>query len=119
MPGATSVSSSQASYCSREAGGVPSLAHPGYTKQDAIIPDLVAAGLPAIEAYHSSHDEATTHRYLEVARQYGLAVSGGSDFHGEGTRRSEFFGVTALPSADFDRLVERANWRVVTEATSA
>jgi 3',5'-nucleoside bisphosphate phosphatase len=102
-----------------EAGGVASLAHPGYTKQDAIIPDLVAAGLPAIEAYHSSHDEPTTHRYLELARHYGLAVSGGSDFHGEGTRRSEFFGLVDLPAAEFDRLVECTNSRTGPAVTPA
>ena len=90
------------------AGGLASLAHPGYTKQDAVIPDLVAAGLGAIEAYHSAHDEATTARYLDMARHYGVAVSGGSDFHGQGTRRCEFFGVVNLPSAEFDRLVERS-----------
>ena len=86
------------------AGGTASLAHPGYTKKDEVIPELVGAGLTAIEAYHSSHDEPTTARYLEVARQYGLAVSGGSDYHGENTRRAEFFGVTHLPAAEFERL---------------
>lgn len=83
------------------AGGVPSLAHPGYTKKDEIIPELVVAGLMAIEAYHSSHDDSTTDRYLETARRYGLAVTGGSDYHGEGTRRSEFFGVVGLPFDEF------------------
>jgi len=90
------------------AGGVASLAHPGYTKKDEIVPDLVAAGLAAIEAYHSSHDVPTTQRYLDMARQYGVAVTGGSDFHGEGTRRSEFFGVTNLPRADFDHFVDQS-----------
>jgi hypothetical protein len=37
-----------------------------------------------------------------------LAVSGGSDFHGDGTRRSEFFGVVSLPREEFDRLASRA-----------
>jgi predicted metal-dependent phosphoesterase TrpH len=90
-----------------QAGGIASLAHPGYTKQDEVIPDLVAAGLAAIEAYHSAHDEPTTQRYIDMARYFGLAVSGGSDFHGAGTRRSEFFGVVNLPAEEFDRFVER------------
>ena len=85
-----------------QAGGVASMAHPGYTKKDEIIPDLVQAGLTAIEAYHSSHDGEATQRYLATARQYGLAVTGGSDFHGAGTRRSEFFGVTNLPPVEFE-----------------
>ena len=89
------------------AGGVASLAHPGYTRKDEIIPELVAAGLTAIEAYHSSHDQPTTARYLALGRQYGLCITGGSDFHGEGTRRSEFFGVTHLPVSDYRILVER------------
>ena len=90
------------------AGGVASLAHPGYTKKDDVIADLVAAGLAAIEAYHSSHDEPTTHRYLEIAARDGLAVTGGSDFHGEGTRRSEFFGVVHLPQPYFQEFVARS-----------
>ena len=92
-----------------QAGGVSSLAHPGYTKKDEIIPDLVAAGLTAIEAYHSSHDADMVQRYLAAARTHGLAVSGGSDFHGVGARRSEFFGVTNLPAQDFEVLRERAS----------
>lgn len=90
------------------AGGTSSLAHPGYTKKDDVIAELVAAGLTAIEAYHSSHDAEMTARYLAVARQYDLAVSGGSDFHGEGTRRSEFFGVVHLPVEHFQELQARA-----------
>jgi predicted metal-dependent phosphoesterase TrpH len=89
------------------AGGVASMAHPGYTRMDGIIPGLVDAGLLALEAYHSSHDEATTTRYLDLAREYGLAVTGGSDFHGEGTRRAEFFGVVHLPATEFAAFVAR------------
>jgi hypothetical protein len=36
----------------------------------------------AIEAYHSDHSEADTELYLALAKQYGLMVTGGSDFHG-------------------------------------
>jgi 3',5'-nucleoside bisphosphate phosphatase len=90
-----------------KAGGLASLAHPGYTKKDDVIPGMIEAGLGAIEAYHSSHDEQTTQRYLALAAEHGLAVSGGSDYHGVGTRRSEFFGVTNLPGAAFEALVAR------------
>ena len=91
-----------------QAGGLASLAHPGYSKKDDVIPSMVAAGLVAIEAYHSSHDGPTTDRYLAMARDLGLAVSGGSDFHGPNTRRSEFFGVTHLPAEEFRGLVARS-----------
>ena len=86
------------------AGGVASLAHPGTTKRDDIIAGLADAGLSAIEAHHSAHDAATVERYRALAQSLALAVSGGSDFHGEGTRRSEFFGVVCLPAPDYERL---------------
>jgi predicted metal-dependent phosphoesterase TrpH len=91
------------------------LAHPGYrgagpsAPKDELIPELMEAGLVAIEAYHSSHDPQTQAHYVALARQYGLAVTGGSDYHGEGTRRAEFFGVTHLPPEDFDQFERRAS----------
>ena len=91
----------------REAGGIASLAHPGTNNRDDLVPALVEAGLTAIEAYHSAHDAAAVARYLELAATHGLAVSGGSDFHGEGARRSEFFGVVGLPAPEYERLVAR------------
>lgn len=93
----------------RSGGGVSSLAHPGYTKKDEIVPSLVAAGLGAIEVFHSSHEPADEARYLALADHFGLGVTGGSDYHGDGTRRAEFFGVTNLPAARFDDLMTRGN----------
>jgi predicted metal-dependent phosphoesterase TrpH len=87
-----------------DCGGIASLAHPGQLKKDHLIADLVDAGLPCIEAYHSSHDEQTQRHYLEIAQRFNLAVTGGSDFHGDGRRRAEFFGAVGLPIADFKRL---------------
>lgn len=89
-------------------GGVASLAHPGYRPQDEIIPGLVEAGLQAIEVFHSSHDTVAEARYLAIAAQHALLVTGGSDYHGEGTRRAEFFGVVQLPHVYFETLVAYA-----------
>jgi len=90
------------------AGGVASLAHPGLLKRDDLIPGLVDAGLPALEAFHSDHDPATTEHYLALADRYGLAVSGGSDYHGEPIRRRSAFGKIGLPLEHFERLSARA-----------
>ena len=95
-------------------GGAPSLAHPGYkgagptTPKDELVPQLVEAGLVAIEAFHSSHDAAQQAHYVKLAKEHGVAVTGGSDYHGEGTRRSEFFGVLELPREYFDEFLARA-----------
>ncbi|MDX1979779.1 MAG: PHP domain-containing protein [Bryobacteraceae bacterium] len=67
------------------AGGVSSLAHPvriDVDDEEAFLAQMAAAGLDAIEAFHSLHSEADSARYLELARRYSLAVTGGSDFHG-------------------------------------
>jgi predicted metal-dependent phosphoesterase TrpH len=93
------------------AGGVASLAHPGLLKRDDLIPALVDAGLPALEAFHSDHDPETTEHYLALAERYGLAVSGGSDYHGEPVRRRSAFGKVGLPVEYFERLSARAGNR--------
>jgi 3',5'-nucleoside bisphosphate phosphatase len=68
----------------RDAGGIASLAHPGRVKADleSTLPALCSAGLNALEAYHSDHDEAETSAYLAMARRFGLQITGGSDYHG-------------------------------------
>jgi 3',5'-nucleoside bisphosphate phosphatase len=91
-----------------EAGGAASLAHPGPLKKDALIDALARDGLAALECFHSEHDEPTTRKYLEIADRLGLAVTGGSDFHGPGARRSEFLGKVGLPQRYFDEFVSRA-----------
>ena len=67
-----------------QAGGIASLAHPIRVHEDvtALMPELCAAGLNALEAYHSDHGQAETELYLQLARRYGLLVTGGSDYHG-------------------------------------
>ncbi len=68
----------------REAGGIASLAHPVRVNGDvtALMPELCDAGMNAIEAYHSDHGPAETEMYLDLARKYGILVTGGSDYHG-------------------------------------
>ncbi|MCL2522652.1 MAG: PHP domain-containing protein [Erysipelotrichales bacterium] len=76
----------------KEAGGIVSLAHPlevirenkiTAKELDNLIKELKNIGLEALECYHSVHDEEHTNYYLELAENLGLAVSGGSDYHGD------------------------------------
>jgi predicted metal-dependent phosphoesterase TrpH len=90
-------------------GGLASLAHPRRLNRDEVIPGLVDAGLTCLEAYHSTHDTAAQAHYLDLARRYGLLVTGGSDYHGDGTRHADCFGVVGLDPAAFERLKERLN----------
>ncbi len=67
----------------REAHGVAVLAHPGVQRLEDGIPTWVQAGLQGIEVLHSQHNSDDELRYLEIAREYRLLTTGGSDFHGE------------------------------------
>jgi 3',5'-nucleoside bisphosphate phosphatase len=89
------------------ARGLASLAHPGKTRIDSRIAALRDAGLDAIEAFHSDHDEATRERYAQMARTLGCLVTGGSDFHGDPSHGLEP-GTVALPAADWVRLRDAA-----------
>lgn len=88
-------------------GGVPVLAHPGLLRRDELIPELVEAGLGALEVYHSDHDAGAQSRYLRLAGRHGLAVSGGSDFHGDDHPRARCFGRVGLPGEMCRPLFER------------
>jgi len=71
----------------REAGGVPVLAHPfQYKLEDAQLRELIELciknGLMGMECRYSGYDEEKVHYLLDLAREYSLLPTGGSDFHG-------------------------------------
>lgn len=63
-------------------GGTAVLAHPGQMDSWSALPRLVDAGLAGIEAFHPDHAQADVDRALATAREFGLFVTGGSDYHG-------------------------------------
>ncbi len=81
-----------------------SLAHPGLLRCDEIIGDLAENGLTALEAYHCDHDAQMTEHYRSLARRYDLAVTGGSDYHGDASDRESALGVVGLPEEEFQKL---------------
>jgi len=89
------------------AGGVASLAHPVLVGRDEWIPEFAEAGLDALEAYHSKQTGEDTRRYLALAERLGLAVSGGSDYHGDESHGAVSPGCVALPAAAFEILSAR------------
>lgn len=96
------------------AGGVASLAHPGLLRRDDLIPRLARAGLGAIEAHHADHGRADRERYAALAQRLGLAVSGGSDYHGDQHRRAKQLGTVGPNPAELALLRQRLH-----EAASA
>lgn len=70
----------------REIKAVTILAHPlqDLSAQELreTLPELKGAGLMAMETHHSSYDDAAIALAAEIAGEFGLLPSGGSDFHG-------------------------------------
>lgn len=91
----------------RRAGGIVSMAHPALTRKDHIIPRLASAGLAALEVRHTDQDALVEQYYRALASQHGLAVSGGSDFHGDSAHRAAMLGGVVLPFEDFAALESR------------
>src|SRR5213079_330271 len=67
--------------CTRWAAAVA--AHLGDRGTQGQIRQFQADGLDGIEVRHPSHSEATERRLAALAERLGLAISGGSDWHGD------------------------------------
>jgi 3',5'-nucleoside bisphosphate phosphatase len=64
------------------AGGIPVLAHPYLLRNDDLIPEFIHYGIRGLEIYYPEHSQSMVNFYLQLAREHGLLVTGGSDYHG-------------------------------------
>jgi predicted metal-dependent phosphoesterase TrpH len=100
------------------AGGVTVLAHPGLikwadrTELAKYVAQLKSEDvLDGIECYYFRYDEEQTSFFLKLAKDLGLLVSGGSDFHGDtkpDVPLGNVYRGQALPIAILDPLREAA-----------
>ena len=71
----------------RALGLKPVLAHPLLELNEAemreFLPEAMAAGLVGMEVQHAKYDENKAVLAYQLAEEFGLLPSGGSDFHGE------------------------------------
>jgi hypothetical protein len=81
----------------KSAGGIPVLAHPGLVESDQIVIDIISLGIQGIEVYHPKHSSDQTAKYLQLATERHLIVTGGSDFHGLSGRFPEQLGEFYIP----------------------
>ena len=68
-----------------QAGGLAVLAHPCKVKADvaALVARLHPAGLDGLEAFYPTATPGQRDTYISMARQYGMLLTCGSDFHGD------------------------------------
>lgn len=91
-----------------DAGGDAILAHPpqlrcrNHAHLERVLRDLVDVGLTGLECYHSTHTSDQVRLYLDLAKKFGLLVSGGSDYHGGG-KDNVSLGRPVVPLSMIDR----------------
>jgi 3',5'-nucleoside bisphosphate phosphatase len=90
-----------------ESGGVLSIAHPTlYRDHERIVPELLDAGIDAVEVFHPDIDEENCERYRNLARFRGKFVTGGSDDHGA-AKEVETIGTVKVPESIIGPILER------------
>lgn len=104
-----SLTPSQAIDLIHRAHGCAVLAHPALFKGDfnVLFNDMLNAGLDGIEAFYPLHNTIQTDRYVEITNQFGLIVTGGSDFHGFNGDAEVSLGSVFLPEKTIDALDAR------------
>ena len=71
--------------------------------RDGLMCRLIEQGLDGIECVYTTHTVTETEHFSKLARRHGLLITGGSDYHQDGTRN-----VLGLPPFDADgKLLER------------
>jgi predicted metal-dependent phosphoesterase TrpH len=86
----------------QDAGGTPVLAHPArYRLSDtarwALMQEFRALGGRVIEVSTGSHSQHDTRRYQQIALQWGMQASRGSDFHSPTESRCDVGRAPPLP----------------------
>lgn len=90
-----------------QAKGISVLAHPGLLKDLSILPSLAENGLIGIEVIHSSHSPSQEQYFLNLASQWNLLPSGGSDCHGPGGKDQLYMGDFTIPVSWVDNLASK------------
>lgn len=90
------------------AGGIAVLAHPRYYDSFDLLEELCARGrLDGVEVWHHTLLEGDERRLVDLAQQYGLITTGGSDFHGQYNETPVCIGAYNTPKESIDRIYKK------------
>jgi hypothetical protein len=105
----------------RAQGIVPVLAHPGEKFDHRTCLPIIAgyrdAGLVGLEAYSSYHTPEQTEGFLSLAKELGLIVTCGSDYHGQKIKPGVELGMIKVEGKPILRALEEAWDRCVSTAS--
>ena len=85
-----------------QAGGMAVIAHPGRykftpTEEYALFTEFIAHGGRGVEVVTGSHTTAEYQKYADMALEFGLLASRGSDFHSPGESHTDLGRLPDLP----------------------
>jgi predicted metal-dependent phosphoesterase TrpH len=101
------------------AGGVAVIAHPARynrftpTEEYALFTEFKAHGGRGVEVVTGSHSAAEYEKYGDMALEFDLLASRGSDFHAPGESRTDLGGLPNLPgrlTPVWEALADRVHW---------
>ena len=94
--------------------GIAVMAHPFTVPEpEAMIAELKAAGMAGIEAYYNGYGSEDIGTLIALARNHGLIVTGGSDYHGLDESRETLMGGVEVPMAAVSRLIAQAEPKMI------
>ena len=86
-------------------GGIPVIAHPVTINDDDVVFDLIRYGLQGIEVYHPKHSDEDSAKYLQIAKDRKLYITGGNDWHGRNNNHGQtHFAMRGLAHEDYEIL---------------
>jgi len=89
--------------------GIAVMAHPFTVPEpEAMIAELKAAGMAGIEAYYNGYTAEEIGQLVAMARNHGLMVTGGTDYHGLDDSKETMMGGVGVPVAVVQGLIARA-----------
>ncbi|MGA2296206.1 MAG: PHP domain-containing protein [FCB group bacterium] len=87
--------------------GLSVLAHPARTIEQDLLYKIIGQGLDGIEVVHPMHDYKLEKYYHEIANQYLLISTGGSDYHGTRDYDDVNFGKFTIPYSAVESIRNR------------
>ena len=95
--------------CIVERGGMACMAHPADLPDlDALLAELRAAGMGAMEVFYKDYSPETVERLRMASERHGLLPLGGSDYHGIFGNMEPLPGNIPLPDSAIERFLEAA-----------
>ncbi len=90
----------------KASGGISVMAHPKVYDSMDLLEELAAEGaIDGAEVWHSSADETFRDQVTELAKQYGLITTGGSDFHGFYNHYAIQIGSNPTPEGELEKIL--------------